>query len=203
MEPAFSRSSELLSAPASQLVIVDVQERLTPQIADSDAVVGNCSRLIRGAAIFDVPVVITEQYPSGLGPTIPALSQLLSGRNGDASLNDRSIRISEKLRFSAADATGWPAAGERDDGRHQVVLAGLETHICVLQTALDLLSQGYRVFVAADATGSRRPFDRDIARNRLRDSGVIVTTVESVLFEWCEVAGTERFRQLRDFVTDR
>lgn len=200
MDPDFARSSELLSAPASLLLIVDVQERLTPHITDSTAVVENCERLIRGAAIFDVPVVVTEQYPRGLGPTIPALSQLLSQGTDDAPLNSRPIRISEKLRFSAADATGWPAAGERDDGRHQVVVAGLETHICVLQTSLDLLSRGYRVFVVADATGSRRLLDRDIARCRLRDSGATVTTVESILFEWCEVAGTDRFRLLRELV---
>ena len=201
-ETPFLRSTESLSAASSLLVIVDVQERLVPQIDNSDAVVDQCKRLLRGAGIFGVPGVVTEQYPRGLGATVPAISQFVPASDAPATPAAAAVVRTDKLRFSAAEATGWPAAGDRDDGRHQVVVAGLETHICVLQTSLDLLSQGYRVFVAGDATGSRRAFDRDAAFNRLRDHGVIVTTVESILFEWCELAGTDRFRQLRDLVKE-
>lgn len=196
------RSPELLSATTSLLLIVDVQERLIPQIHGKEAVLDRCARLIRGAGLFQVPVVITEQYPRGLGPTVAALTDLFTDNSGQRLLNGEPVPFTEKLRFSAAEATGWPAAGERQDGRFQVVLAGIETHICVLQTALDLLARGYRVFVAADAAGSRATLDHEIACHRLRDSGAALTTVESVLFEWCEVAGTDRFRQVRDLVKD-
>lgn len=192
-----ARSPDLLSASESLLLIVDVQERLLPHIAHGAAVTENAVRLLRAADLFGVPVTVTEQYPRGLGQTVSDLADILKEAAGAP------VARAEKLRFSAAEATGWPAAGERQDGRHQVVVAGVETHVCVLQTTLDLLSQGYRVFVAADATGSRREFDRDIALNRLRDGGATVTTTESVLFEWCEAAGTEAFKWVRELVTGR
>ena len=188
-----ARSPELLSASESLLLVVDVQERLLPQIAGREQVVRGCRLLSAGAELFSVPTVVTEQYPKGLGPTVPDLA---------GSLPAAAVKA-EKLRFSAAEATGWPTAGEREDGRHQVVIAGIETHICVLQTAIDLAAWGYRVFVCADATGSRLETDHAIALARLRDGGVTVTTTESVLFEWCEAAGTDRFRSLRDLVTGR
>jgi len=194
------RSSERISAATSLLLIVDVQERLIPKIVDHADVVDGCLRLIRAASVCEIPITATEQYPAGLGPTVPAISQALQNAAGSPAPAVDPCRIVEKLRFSAAEATGWPAAGDRDDDRIQVVVAGIEAHICVLQTALDLMAGGYRVAVAADATGSRRSIDRDIAWNRLRDSGAILTTVESVLFEWCEQAGTDRFRMMRDLV---
>ena len=190
-----SRSPDLLSADESLLFVVDLQEKLLPHIDGNDAVLANCSRMIAAANEFGVPLTITEQYPKGLGKTVVAIQKL--------TLDDTipSVTRAEKLRFSGADAAGWPAAGERDDGRRQVVLIGIETHICVLQTALDLLSRGYRVYVAADAVGSRRRLlDHDVALQRMRDSGVIVTTVESVLFEWCETAEALQFKVVRDLV---
>jgi nicotinamidase-related amidase len=192
------RSSERISATTSLLLVVDLQERLIRKIADHTNVVDGCRRLIRGAAICQVPVSMTEQYPAGLGPTVPEIAELFDRTGSSPVLEGQPVGFAEKLRFSAADATGWPAAGDRDDGRFQVVVTGLETHICVLQTALDLLAGGYRVYVAVDATGSRNTTDRDVAAHRLRDSGAVVTTAESVLFEWCVQAGTDRFRQMRD-----
>lgn len=185
------RSPDLLSAAESLLLVVDLQERLLPHTAGCDAVAENCVRLLRAAELFGVLTVLSEQYPKGLGPTVAVVAK--------AAESARAINV-EKLRFSAAAATGWPPAGERTDGRHQVVLAGIETHICVIQTAFDLLSQGYRVFVVADATGSRRDIDRDVALNRLRDGGAAVVTTESVLFEWCVEAGTEAFKAVRTLV---
>jgi nicotinamidase-related amidase len=186
-----SRSPDLLSAAESLLLVIDVQERLMPHIAGGEAVEANCVRLLRAAELFGVLTVVSEQYPRGLGATV--------GKVTAAASSSAATKI-EKLRFSAAEATGWPPAGEREDGRHHVVIAGVETHVCVLQTAFDLLSRGYRVFVAADATGSRRDVDYDVALNRLRDGGAAVVTTESVLFEWCEAAGTEAFRAVRDLV---
>lgn len=187
------RSHDLLSAAESLLLVVDMQEKLLPHIARSDAIAENCIRLLRAAELFGVLTVLSEQYPKGLGPTVATVA--------DAADSARATKI-EKLRFSVAEATAWPPAGERTDARHQVVMAGIETHICVAQTALDLLSRGYRVFIAADATGSRRDFDCDVALNRLRDGGAAVVTTESVLFEWCEAAGTEAFKAVRDLVKE-
>ncbi len=188
-----ARSPELLCAAESLLLVVDVQERLVPQIVGKEQVVRGCRTLLAGAELFSVPTTVTEQYPKGLGPTLPEL----------AASFPPGVLTAGKLRFSGAEATGWPAAGERTDGRHQVVLAGIETHICILQTALDLAAAGYRVFVAADATGSRCEVDHTTALARLRDCGVLIVTVESVLFEWCEAAGNARFKALRDLVTSR
>lgn len=191
------RSPDLLSAAESLLLLVDVQERLMPHISAGESVTGNCVRLARAAGLFGVPITLTEQYPKGLGPTVPELAVLF------AEADAISVAKAEKLRFSAAEATGWPPAGEREDGRHQVVLAGVEAHVCVLQTAFDLLSQGYRVYVVADATGSRRDLDRDSALARLRDGGATVTATESVLFEWCEAAGTEQFKAVRELIVEK
>ena len=190
------RSPDLLSAAESLLLVVDVQERLLPHIAGGEEVEANGLRLMQAAQLFGVPVTISEQYPKGLGPTVASLAAA-------ARAAAPPVAKVEKLRFSAAEATGWPPAGERIDGRHQVVLAGIETHICMVQTALDLLSAGYRVFIVADATGSRRERDSHVALNRLRDGGATVVTTESVLFEWCEAAGTDAFKKIRDLVTGR
>jgi nicotinamidase-related amidase len=190
----FSRSPDLLSPLESLLFVVDMQERLLPHIVEHEAVALNCSRLMKAARLCSVPILVSEQYPKGLGATVPGITSLLSGPDGIP------VGRVEKLRFSGAEATGWLPAGERDDSRHQVVLAGIETHICILQTALDLLSMGYRVYVVADAVGSRRRFDHDIALARLRDSGATVTTTESVLFEWCETADADAFKGIRDLV---
>lgn len=190
-EERLARSPDLLSPRESLLFAVDLQERLLPHIVDHEAVIANGVCLLQAATLFEVPVAASEQYPQGLGPTVPAVA---------AALPDNVVRV-EKLRFSGADATGWPAAGERNDGRRQIVLIGIETHICILQTALDLLSRGYRVHVVADAVGSRRRLDHDVALARLRDSGVIVTTAESVLFEWCGTAESEQFKAMREFLS--
>jgi nicotinamidase-related amidase len=189
-EEILSRSPDLLSSRESLLFAVDLQERLLPLIVDHETMVANCVRLLRAAKLFDVSIALSEQYPKGLGPTVPEIRSAMP----------ESAVVSEKLRFSGADATGWLAAGERNDGRRQVVLVGIETHICVLQTALDLLSRGYRMYIVADAVSSRRRLDHEVALARLRDSGAVVTTAESVLFEWCETAESGQFKAMRDLI---
>ena len=108
--------------------------------------------------------------------------------------------LPEKIRFSAAEVLDWPAAAARDDDRDQVVVAGIETHVCVQQTVLDLLSQGYRVYVPADAVASRRKLDWKMALERMANCGAMLTTAESMLFEWCEVADTPEFKQVLDLI---
>ena len=179
----YVRSIELLSRQASRLLIVDVQEKLVPLIPTAARMIANCRRLIDGAKTLGVPVFATEQYPKGLGKTVPELAPLLG-------------TIPEKLRFSSAEVLGWGFAGDGSNDRDQVVVAGIEAHVCVLQTALDLLAQGYRVCVAADAVASRGELDWRLALERMSAAGAVVATTESVLFEWCERSGTPEFKEI-------
>lgn len=188
MEPEASpylRSPELLSRERSRLLIVDVQEKLIPHITAAEEMIANCAKLVRGAQILNVPVSVTEQYPQGLGPTVDALAELL----------DSPV---EKLRFSCGESLAWGTAADAE--RDQIVVAGIESHVCVLQTVLDLLSAGFRVYVPADAVASRRELDWRFALQRMADSGATITTTEPVLFEWTEVAGTPEFKEISRLV---
>lgn len=176
------RSRELLSRQNSLLVVVDVQEKLAPLICETERLLVNCSKLVQSAKLFQVPSFATEQYPQGLGPTVPSLAEFFSERPA-------------KLRFSCAEVLDWPPAAERSDDRFQVVLCGIEAHVCVLQTAFDLLAAGYQVHIAADAVGSRRQLDWTVAMDRLSAAGATIVTTESVLFEWCETAESPEFKQ--------
>jgi nicotinamidase-related amidase len=187
----YVRSPELLSRHESKLLIVDVQEKLVSKIFELDRLLANCRTLIQGAKILSVPVFATEQYPKGLGRTVPQLGELLENP-------------AEKLRFSCAEVLDWgTAAGEPDNDRYQVVVAGMEAHVCVLQTVLDLLGNGFQVFVPADAVSSRSEFDWKIALDRMSAAGATIVTIESVLFEWCEVSGTPEFKQISQLIKER
>lgn len=184
------RYPDALNRGTSRLVLVDLQEKLLAAMSEARNVVSAC-RLLRDAAeLFGVPVTLTEHYPRGLGATV---SELLKS----------SSDVRTKLRFSAAESLAFPPASESGGERDQMVVAGLEAHICLAQTALDLLSLGYRVTVVADAIASRRTIDRDIALQRLRDVGVTVTTAEAVVFEWCETAEDPQFKALSQLVKQR
>jgi nicotinamidase-related amidase len=191
-----SRSPELLDCQRSHLLIVDVQKKLLPVIQDFVALEAAIVFLMNAAKVLQVPVFVSEQYPKGLGSTVPAIADHVVQK-----------QVAEKLRFSAADCflnervnSQQPATeGQRD----QVVVVGIEAHICVLQTAFDLLAQGLRVYVVADAVGSRSVPDYQTALHRIRDAGGIVCCAESVVFEWCEVAGTDEFRQISRLVRER
>lgn len=184
----------LLTPNRSRLVVVDVQEKLFPSIYDCEQLLKNIRFLLDVAEILKVRTVLTEQYPKGLGSTVSELS-------GHPVIAARL----EKVRFSAAavlrESERFDAVASQEPA--QVVLAGIETHICVQQTALDLVSQGIRVFLASDAVGSRHPNDHAQSLRRMESAGVIVTTAESIAFEWCEVAGTEQFKALSRLVKNR
>jgi nicotinamidase-related amidase len=186
---AYVRNPELLSAANSRLLIVDVQEKLLPLIPTASQLVHNCRRLIDGAKIVAVPVFGTEQYPQGLGPTTADLATRMGPRL-------------DKVVFSCAPALAWGHAAEAIDDREQVVVAGMEAHVCVLQTVLDLIAAGFRVYVTADAVASRGELDSRIALERMAASGATLTTVESVLFEWCEKAGTPQFKQIQKLILE-
>ncbi|MFN9717609.1 MAG: isochorismatase family protein [Planctomycetota bacterium] len=188
------RSRHLHSAENSLLVLVDIQEKLLPVIPDGHTIFGNIRFLLDAARVLNVPAMVTEQYPKGLGRTVAELDQHPAIRSAQ-----------EKLRFSAADAIreSGLADSEASVGARHIILTGIETHICILQTAFDLLDQGYPVTLAVDATGSRHRLDQDTALRRLQTAGVTLTTVEAVAFEWCEMAGTDSFKAVSRLVRDR
>lgn len=176
------RSPELMSRDDSVLLVVDVQEKLIRVISDQQRVVWNIRRLIDGAKTLGVPILATEQYPRGLGPTVAVLAERLGA-------------IPEKLLFSCR---GCGALFETlaQGGRPKILVVGVEAHVCVQQTVLDLLSAGFRVYVAADAVGSRYDVDYRFALQRMDSAGATLTTTEAALFEWCEVAGSPEFKQI-------
>jgi nicotinamidase-related amidase len=178
----------LINAQQSTLLLIDLQERLAPAIDEVDAVLRHNRWLVEVAQRLSVPVIATVQSPAGLGPRVAELAALVPAAG-----------VVEKICFSAvADGSldGLPAFSRR-----QVVLTGTEAHVCVLQTALDLLARGKEVFVVAEAVGSRRPEDRALALERLRQEGCRIVSREMVAFEWLRRAGSETFRQIsRDFL---
>ncbi len=168
------------------LAVIDIQERLARVVPGCDAIVERAVRLARAADILGVRRGLTEQYPQGLGPTVSSVAACMPPAE-------------EKLAFSAAGCGCLSVCP--GDGVTAVVLAGLETHICILQTALDLLGRGLVVFVAVDAVASRSAIDHETALRRLEFSGAVLTTSESLLFEWCRGADHDRFREVRSLVT--
>ncbi len=180
------RSPLLLSRQNSALLVVDVQQKLVPLIDGHENLVWNIGRLVDAAKVLSVGTFCTEQYPKGLGHTVPELADRLT-------VND------EKLLFSCRECQ--EVVGQlTGQHRYQVLVCGIETHVCVQQTALDFISMGFDVWVAVDAVGSRFAIDHNTALRRMEQSGVTLTTTESALFEWCEVSGTAEFKQISQLV---
>jgi nicotinamidase-related amidase len=170
------------------LLVVDMQQKLVPAMSGSDALIDRTTRLLDGVNALGLPVLATEQYPRGLGATIDAVAQRLSAAHPPA----------EKTCFTACiepikDALDAVHA-------HGVIVAGIEAHVCVLQTCLELVDRGYVVGAVRDATASRAEMDREIASRRLQQAGVLPLTVESTLMELIGDAGDSRFKQLRDII---
>ncbi len=178
-----------LTARHGALLVVDVQEKLLPAIRDRDRLLANVVRLVRAASLLEVPTFATEQYPKGLGPTVPELAGLIPDRPA-------------KTTFHCCGAHGI-AEGLSSRGIRHVTLAGIEAHVCVAQTALELLRLGFAVQVPADAVGSRFAVDHEFALRRLERAGAIVTTTESALFEWTEDAAHPRFKEISALVKGR
>lgn len=174
----------LMESAAACLMIVDVQKRLLGVMDAQRQVVSGCSLMMKAAAVLDVPVVVTEQYPEGLGRTIEPLAELAPE---DAFFS--------KLHFSCAGNTAIRGKIESLAPR-QIVIGGIEAHVCVLQTALAFSAAGYDCFVAADATSSRTATNHAAAMARLREAGIGIVTSEMVVFEWLGRAGTPQFKEL-------
>jgi nicotinamidase-related amidase len=173
------------------LVIIDVQEKLMPVIDGGDEVLTNLERLVRGCHVLGVPAVITEHYPKGLGPTVASIRAALTDGNG--------FNPIEKSCFSAGQCAAFAAQVAALERRH-VLLAGVETHVCVYQTAQDLLAGGMTVSIVADAVSSRTARNRAIALERMVSDGVKLTSTEMALFELTRVAGTDEFRAVSRLV---
>lgn len=172
----------LLTAEGAALLLIDLQQRLMPVIHDNEAVVARAVRLAEAARLLDVPVFATEQNPAGLGPTVAPLLAYPRA-------------VLSKTAFSAAADPGLAAL--LPPGTAEIVVAGCEAHVCVLQTVLGLRACGHRVLLAADATGSRDPADRAAAIDRARQHGAEIVTSEMVLFEWLRDSRHPKFREVQ------
>lgn len=178
-----------LVAAESALLIIDVQEKLVPFIPDAERMIRNIGFLIDGAKLVDVPAYATEQYPKGLGPTVSALASKLPERPA-------------KVAFSCCAVEGL-VEGFRKQNKTRIVLAGIESHVCVLNTALDLLAEDFWVYLAVDAVSCRSKIDHDTALRRLEGAGVILTTAETAVFEWTGAASHPSFKQISALVQAR
>lgn len=177
----------LSDAKRSQLLVIDQQTRLAGAMpADAvEQVLQHSSRLIQAAQSLDIPVLVSEQYPKGLGETESLVKQQLDDR----------ATVFEKTRFSCCGAEGYNQLISKNN-RPQLILTGMETHVCVLQTAMDLLTTGYEVFVVEDAVCSRDIMHKNNALQRLQQAGVIISNYESVLFEWLRDAKHPQFKSI-------
>jgi nicotinamidase-related amidase len=178
-----------MSPADTGLLVIDVQEKLMALIPQADRVIRNIAFLIDVARVFGMTVQATEQYPKGLGPTVPELAQRLPERP-------------DKVAFSCCAIPAVVDTFHRE-ARPKVLLTGIEAHVCVQQTALDLLAEGFRVYVAADAVASRTPTDCEYALRRLEQAGAVLTTTEAAAFEWTARAGTPEFKTVSRLVQER
>ena len=174
----------LIKADESVLIVIDMQERLVPAMLAPARTLRNATLLVEVAREMSVPVMLTEQYPAGLGRTMPELSKAA-----------RDFPVFEKMHFSCMEDAAFAAALKRL-GRRQIVLAGMEAHICVVQTAASLLETDHEVFVVSDATASRSIESEQACLQRLGAAGVGIVTSEMVVFEWLGKAGTPAFRKM-------
>lgn len=177
----------LISKTDSCLLIIDVQERLTPAMYEPRRIIDGCARLLKAADILNIPVIITEQYPKGLGQSF---------------FDIREAAPEKAVYFAKTNLSAVREDGFMDRltalNKKQIVIAGIEEHICVLQTAVELKEAGFNVFVVTDASGCRSPENERIAVRRLEQEGVFLAGVEMVLFEWLRKAGSPEFKDIQN-----
>jgi nicotinamidase-related amidase len=178
-----------MSAADTGLLVIDVQEKLVPKLFDPDPMLRNIAFLLDAAHLLNMPVQCTEQYPRGLGATVPELVAKLPERP-------------DKVAFSCCTVPSIVQTFHRE-ARPKIALCGIETHVCVLHTALDLLALDFRVFIAVDAVTSRSRIDHDIALRRLERTGAILTTSEMCVFEWIGGAGHPQFKAISQLIQER
>ncbi len=167
------------------LLVIDIQERLIPVIHQHEEVIHNANILLKGMEILGVPVIVTEQYPKGLGNTC---KEILLGEDA---------KVMEKITFSCL-ANDY--IKESVQSKKQIIICGVEAHICVLKTALDLLDEGYQVHLITDAVSSRKKENKQVAIERMKQSGVFISSTEMILFQLLDKAGTEEFKLISKLI---
>jgi nicotinamidase-related amidase len=165
-------------------LLIDVQERLYPHIHEHEPMLARIQVLFKGLELLHIPWLVSEQYVKGLGPTLPALLPFLATHSPI-----------EKMSFSCCDEPRL-LMKLHEFQRNTVIIAGIEAHVCVLQTVIDLKENGYTPVVVADAVSSRRPLDKQVALDRMKREGALLTTTESLLLELCRSSGTELFKSI-------
>ncbi len=172
------------------LIVVDIQEKLLPPIQEKERLVRNAQLLLRMAQVLKLPVLVTTQYAKGLGPTVPQIAKLLP-----------KVNVIDKVEFGCFANDGFCSALKSLPGkRNTVLLCGMETHICVMQTAIGALSQGLAVHVAADAVGSRTAMNWEIGLERMRAAGAIVSSTETMIYELLGGSGGDAFKQMLPYL---
>ncbi|TMN22040.1 hydrolase [Lentibacillus cibarius] len=174
----------MLQKEDTVFVLVDVQGKLARTVVDSERVLGQLEKLIRGLQVLDIPIIWLEQYPEGLGETVPELVQYLNG-----------LKPIPKMTFSACKNDTF-ISKLQSTGRGQALIAGVEAHVCVYQTAMELHTMNYDVHLVKDAVSSRTASDRQIGIQAMEQAGIKGTSVEMALYELMEVAGTDTFKQV-------
>lgn len=192
MNPTSAQS--LADANRSQLIVIDVQSRLLPVMHEPDRLLKHCNTLIQAAQLLNIPVTVTEQYPKGIGHTEPELVRSLGS----------SYHPVEKTCFSCCGADNFNSRINQFPDRNQLIISGIEAHVCVLQTTMELLSQqgdpAKEIFVVSDAISSREKKNKKIALNRLNQAGAVITCTESVLFEWLKDSSHDHFKALSSLI---
>ena len=180
----------LLEAEQCALVVVDIQEKLLPPIFNKETMVKNAQLLIRLAKILSIPAMVTTQYSKGLGPTVPEIASLLA-----------EVRSIDKLEFSCFGSDQFRSGLKKLPGnRNTVLLCGMEAHICVTQTALGALNDGYLVHVASDAIGARSEWNWRIGLDRMRTAGAVISSTEMMMYELLRCSGTPQFKELLPYI---
>jgi len=178
----------MLTVPDSVLLVIDVQEKLFHVMYQKEQLADNLQRLIKGIQVLEVPVLVTEQYPRGLGPTIPEIAGLLP-----------TIKPYPKVNFSCCGDEAFLQTFKRL-GRKQVLIAGIESHICVYQTAADLIAAGYEVYVVGDAVSARTEQNKDTGIKMTLQSGAKLTSTEAALFELLKAAKSDKFKAINQII---
>jgi nicotinamidase-related amidase len=174
-----------LDRERAALLVVDVQEAFRPALADFESVAKSVGKLVQGAEAMGLPIVVTQQYPEGLGETVPEVAEHLP----------EGVEALDKVCFSAADAPGFDLGG-----REQALVCGIESHVCVSQTVLDLLDRGLEVHVARDAVGSRTDENRELGLHKAERAGAVLTSVEAALFELLRSSDAPEFKRVQALV---
>lgn len=165
-------------------LVIDIQEKLFPHMDQYEALLKRCTILIEGLKLLDIPLILTEQYPRGLGATVPGISALTA-----------QMPVIEKIAFSCCDEPVVMQSGAIRNSNY-IIICGIEAHVCVLQTVIDLQEAGYKAVVVEDCISSRNPEDKRVALERMRAEGAVITTSESILLELARVAGTDEFKAI-------